>query len=106
MNYSIGEVVLYYFLYNLFDMPLNFLAQSLTAKFGAKFAIILGSIFSIGYFIVLFNLTPNNWLLLLALAILAAFYDTLYWVAHLFIFYKYSQKKTETPQRTLVLYIS
>lgn len=106
IGYSIGEVIFYYFIFNLFDVPLNFFAQKLTVRLGAKRVIILGSFFSIGYFAILFNLIPNNWFLLTALAFCAAMYDTLYWISHLFIFYQYNRKKSvNTSRNTSMLYI-
>lgn len=104
-SFSIGEVMLYYFIYSLFDIPLNFFARWLVRKIGARLVIIAGILSSIGFFVVLFNLTPNNWSLLILLALFAALYDVLYWVAHIYIFIESSRKRHSASKDTSIFYI-
>ena len=104
-NYSIGEVMVYYFLFNLFDVPLNFFARWLIRKIGARMVIVLGILGSIAFFVTLFNLTPNNWLLLGVLALFAALYDSLYWVAHIYYFMESSKKRHSASRDMSILYI-
>ena len=87
-GYSIGEVMIYYFIYNVIDVPFNFIARWLTRKIGARMAIILGSVFMLLYFISLSFLNTHSWAILIMIAFFAAMYDVLYWVAHLYFFVK------------------
>ena len=87
-DYSITELMIYYLIFNIFDFPLNFFARWTIRKFGAKKTIILGILALIAYFACLYNLGPNNWSLLIVMALCAALYDTWYWGAHIYYFMK------------------
>lgn len=104
-GYDVGQIVIYYLIYNLFDVPLNFLAQYLTRRMGARWVIALGNVFVIGFFLILNILTPDNWPLLVLMALFAALYDSFYWVAHLFLFIKGSRTSPKGEgEETGILY--
>ncbi len=105
-DYSISEIMLFYCIFNIFDFPLNFFAKWLTYKIGARRVIILGSICSLVYFFILYNLGPDQWVLLILLALSAAFYDTFYWVAHIYLFMKCSPNDKNVGQDISFLNIS
>lgn len=105
-GYSIQQLVWYYFLYNVFDVPLNFVAAYFIRIFGSRTVIILGTIAAIGFVITLLGLqtAPVSTLVLCITAALAAIYDTLYWVAHLFLFMQSDTEEKHAGKNTGVLY--
>jgi len=104
-GYSIAEVMIYFFIYNAIDVPLNFFADWLTRKIGARWVIIIGSTFMLLYFLSLSLLSLHSWWLLIGIAFLAAMYDVLYWVGHLFFFVKCSAHKENISRDTSILSI-
>ena len=104
IGFSLGEVIIYLALYNGIDVPLNFFARWLTYKIGARKTIILGTLAAVGYFTLLLFLDTSNWSLLLGVAFAAAVYDTLYWVAHLYLFIETNKKGSDAGKQTGILY--
>ncbi len=85
IGFSLSQVILFYVVFNLIDVPFNFLARRLVIRRGAKEVILFGILFEIIGMVIL---TLNNFSfgLLFALAFVLAGYDTFYWVAHWFVF--------------------
>ena len=98
--------MIYYFLYNAFDVPLNFWAQWLTKRVGARMVIAFGTLAVILFFGILFKLGPHDWLLLTVLAFVAAIYDVCYWVGHLYFFMQSSKKRKSASKDTSFLNIA
>jgi MFS family permease len=105
LNYSLSDVMLYYIIFNFFNLPLNFLAKWLIEKVGARKVIILGTIFSVIFFIILYSLNSNNWLLIILLALFGALYDSFYWVGHIYLFMKCNRSTKSVTKDLSVLYI-
>ncbi len=91
IGYSLQEIIIYYLVFNILDVPMNFWVRWLVTKIGARWVMIIGSIASLAFFISLYLLTPANWGLLFLIAVFAAIYDTCYWISHLYLFLKCSQ---------------
>ena len=105
IGYSVEDVIIYYLLYNLIDLPFNFVVERLVRRFGAKLIMIVSNVFVLFYFAILFILTPDNWPLLIALAVAAALYDTFYWIPLRYLFMKVRSKTVESGKTTGVFYI-
>lgn len=106
LDYTIGEVMLYYFIYCVFDVPLNFLGRWMTRKLGARLVITLGTLATIIFFGFLFALGSDQWWILVVLAFLAAVYDVLYWVAHIYFFMESSKKRENASKDTSLMSIA
>ena len=105
MGFMIEEVLLYYIILHLTNIPLNFWAGWLTRKIGARKVIITGVVFLILFFLSLYNLEVGNWWLLTMMALFASLYDAHYWVAHIFFFMKCSDKDDNVSGDASVLSI-
>jgi hypothetical protein len=104
LGYSIGEIMVYYFVYHLIDTPLNFVARKLVVWFGARKVVILGTISSILFFVTLSQVSAG-WTFLVILALFAAIYDACYWVGHLFLFIEANDDDGDSGRETSFLYI-
>lgn len=85
-GYSVTAILTFYLCYFLIDVPLNFAVKKLIQHIGARKTMILGTFATMAYFGTLAFLPPQNWVFLLILALLAAIYDTLFWVAQIYLF--------------------
>lgn len=104
-GYSVSEVLIYFLIFNVFDVPLNFFARWLIHQIGARLVIIMGSACMLVYFLLLSFLTMGNWPLLLTIAFFAAAYDALYWVAQLYFFMESSTHKKNISHDASSLFI-
>lgn len=102
-GYSLEMVMVYYAMYFLFDVPLNFLANKLTIYLGARIVVILATLSVILYFVLFPHLMSKSFSILVVLAVLAAIYDTFYWVAHLYLFMESSGKTDEISKNNGIL---
>jgi len=98
IGYPLGTVIVYYLIYNVIDVPLNFVAAGLIRRTGARNVLILGTLATIAFFALLGGLPPGDWVLLVTLAILAAVYDTCFWVAHIYLFNEANRDGMDTGE--------
>ena len=101
-GFSLVQVIL--FLFNAIAVPFNFIARWFTIKIGARNTIIIGIIFEIISFIILY-FAKFNWLILISFAFTWAIYDGFYWVAHWFIFNECVKVKKGTGKQVSLLSI-
>ena len=105
-GFSISQIVLYYFLFNLIDVPFNFVAAALTRRVGARAVVMMGTLAAILFVTALLNIHSSGAQLgdLILMACFAALYDTLYWVAHLYLFVQSDTDGGNTGKNTGVFY--
>lgn len=91
LGFSIMQIMAFYFLFNVIDVPFNLLAKRLISSYGAKFVLVLSIMAELAYLIIFFNLS-NNFLWLAVMALFMAIFDSFYWVSHLYIFVQAAHK--------------
>ncbi len=104
-GYDVTAVLVYFLLFNAFDVPLDFFARWLIRRIGARAVMIIGSGCMLVYFLLLSFLTVGDWPLLVLIAFFAAAYDALYWVAQLFFFMESSTHKRNIGHDASSLFI-
>jgi len=85
LGFTIQNILGFYFIFNLLDVPLNLVARHLIVRFGARTVLIISICANLVYLITLFNLS-NSWTQILILAAALAIFDSFYWVSHIYIF--------------------
>src|SRR5262245_23251884 len=85
-GYSLVDIILYNLIFNIFDVPLNFVARKAVRTWGAKEVITFATFSVIAFYALFLNLDEPSWLGLIGLAFFAAVYDAFYWTAHIFLF--------------------
>ena len=93
LGLSLVSIVGFYLLFNVIDVPLNFVAQRFIERYGARFAIIVAILFELVYFSTLFTMRDNFWHILV-LAVALAVFDTFYWIGHMYIFSEAAHKNS------------
>ena len=102
-GYSLTAVLVYEAIFYLIDVPLNFVAGRLIKMIGARAMVIIATIIVAVYFVTFRFISFGGWSILIALAVLAALYDTFYWVAHLYLFMESSGSKKEISRNNGML---
>lgn len=102
-GFSLHEVILFYILYHALDIPANYLGRYVTHKYGAKLAIVLGTIFSIIFFVLYSQI--SDWSQLIWMALFYALYDGLYYTASLYIFIGSTKDPENTGENTGILHL-
>jgi MFS family permease len=104
LGYGLPVILGYYLLFNCFDVPLNFVAEKMMRRIGARKVIILATLASIAYFALLGRITGANLLALGVLALLDAIYDSFYWVGHIYLFLNSNHAPRHDNRGTGILY--
>ncbi len=105
---EIGDVMIFFFIFLLIDLPLGFFVKYLLPKIGARWVVIIGSLASIVFFAIFYSLN-FTWSTLFALAVFAAIHDAFYWIGYLYLFMQSTKnkkgKKRNSSKSTSILYI-
>jgi MFS family permease len=97
-GYSLNAVLAYYVVFNWVDVPLNLLARRIVMYRGARFVILISTAFAITYFALFGQLAYGGWMILFTLAFIDAFYDSFYWVSHMYLFIESTGKPEEASR--------
>ncbi|OGG83259.1 hypothetical protein A3A42_01625 [Candidatus Kaiserbacteria bacterium RIFCSPLOWO2_01_FULL_55_25] len=103
-GYDIKGVVLFYLLFNIIDVPLNFVARTFVRLMGARFSIVVATCATIAFFWIFLRIHEPTLTILFLLAALAAVYDTFYWVAHFFLFMESGGTSKQASNSTGIMY--
>ncbi len=103
-GYDIKGVVLFYLLFNIIDVPLNFVARTFIRHVGARLSIVVATCATIAFFWIFLHMQEPNLTTLCVLAALAGFYDTFYWVAHFFLFMESGGTSKQAGKSTGIMY--
>jgi MFS family permease len=103
-GYSIQAIIWFYVLYNLFDVPFNFVVDAFIRKFGAKIAMIFSVLTKIVFLIILTAHLFAGPMQLFVLAILSAMYDCFFWITHLYLFAETGEKHSPMGKETGIIY--
>src|SRR5215831_9520791 len=85
-GYSIGQIIWYYALFSLIDVPLNFVVDQLIRRSGARVSMILSVLTKIVFLVLLTVGIFHGTMQLLVLAVMSAMYDCFFWITHLYLF--------------------
>jgi FtsH-binding integral membrane protein len=85
-GYTLNQVIFYYFLFYLFDVPMNYAAFYSVKFLGARWTVVIGVLAKIAFFVGLSLINGGSMWALVLLALFDALYDTFYYVSHFFIF--------------------
>jgi len=102
-GYSLSLVIVYFIIFNLVDIPLNFLARRFTISLGARAVIILATSATIVYFALFGQLAEGGLFILITLAVLDAIYDSFYWVSHMYLFFESTKTPEEAGKNTGII---
>ncbi|MFH1430124.1 MAG: MFS transporter [Candidatus Uhrbacteria bacterium] len=105
LGYSIESVIWFFIIYNAIDVPLNLVARWMVWRIGAIRTIMVGLVFEVLFFVLLFSLGSGNWPLLIIIAAAAAAFDVCYWVAHIYFFMRVSPNNDNVSGDTSMLEI-
>lgn len=90
LGFSVQEVLVFYIIFNVFDLGFNLLAGPLIKKIGARKIIALGSLAYILFFLAMSGLSHGNWVLVVLMAFLYAMHDAFYWIGSMYFFVRCS----------------
>ncbi len=103
-GYTVSDVILYYLLFNIIDVPLNFAARNFIQRYGARWAVAISTFAVILFFLIFLRIDGASWPILFALAACGAFYDAFYWVAHVYLFMNSDKAVKHTGRNTGIFY--
>jgi len=102
IGFEIKDVLLYYIIFHFFDVILNFFSKKVLEKFSPKIPFFIGVFFVMIYYFIYSKLNTPDWNILFLMALVAAFFDSFYYV----VFYRSifnSTKKIENVKTNNII---
>ncbi|MBI4079696.1 MFS transporter [Candidatus Kaiserbacteria bacterium] len=103
-GYSLQHVIFFFLVYNILDVPLNFVARGVIRRIGARLTVALATLATILFYWTFLHITAPVLSDLLLLALLAAVYDSFYWVAHYYLFIETGRETKGAGRSTGTMY--
>ncbi len=105
IGFNLKDVILYYIIFHFFDIIFNLFSKRILENKGERFSYILGTLFAIGFFVSYIFLNDRNWLILSLMAIFAALYDSIYYIAFYYGVMSSTKEISKSKENNIIINI-